>query len=288
MALKGLPAELSADEDRMRRFVQEAKATAALNRPHLAHVYEIGQAKILDFGLAKLITPPQGLGGEGGGSSEVATAIFQQHSTPGTVIGTVGYMSREQAQGMVDRVDHGSDIFSFGCILFEAVTGHMAFAGKDSIETLNKVIREPAPAIGEFRPDLPNHLQRIVRRCLQKDPERRYQSIKDVAIELEELQQELKGEAEWGRIIQPEARSEASASDNARSATGATQTSAASDAAPAEARPAISTEYLVSEIKRHRLSVAIALTALVVAIAGVALLLYKFVGQNRVKSAVPF
>src|SRR2546422_9935440 len=90
-----------------------------------------GHAKILDFGLAKLIEPPQL---SGSGSSEVATAIIQRHSTPGAVLGTVGYMSPEQAQGRIDEIDHRSDIFSFGCILFEAVTRKRAFEGKDAID----------------------------------------------------------------------------------------------------------------------------------------------------------
>ena len=86
-----------------------------------------GHAKILDFGLAKLIEPPQMSRTSGEAASELATAILQQHSTPGVVLGTAGYMSPEQAQGKTNQIDHRSDIFSFGCILFEAVTGRRAF-----------------------------------------------------------------------------------------------------------------------------------------------------------------
>src|SRR5215831_8599844 len=85
-----------------------------------------GYAKILDFGLAKLIEGQRGPGSRQH-SSEIATAIMSQHSLPGTVMGTAGYMSPEQAQGRVREIDHRSDIFSFGCILFEAATGHKAF-----------------------------------------------------------------------------------------------------------------------------------------------------------------
>src|SRR5215470_17379233 len=154
-----------------------------------------GHAKILDFGLAKLIERQALSQTSGEGVSEVATAILQQHSTPGVILGTVGYMSPEQAQGKADQIDQRSDIFSFGCILFEAVTGHQAFEGRDAIDTLNKIVREPVPPISQFRPDAPNHLQRIARRCLAKDPEDRYQTIKDVAIELRELRRELAGSA---------------------------------------------------------------------------------------------
>src|SRR5262249_54201243 len=147
-----------------------------------------GHAKILDFGLSKLIEP-QTLNSND--SSQIATALIPQHSIPGTILGTVGYMSPEQAQGKSREIDQRSDIFSFGCILFEAITGHKAFGGKDTIESLNKIIREPVQAISDFRPDAPNHLQRVVRRCLEKDPDDRFQTIKDVAIELKELRREL-------------------------------------------------------------------------------------------------
>src|SRR4029077_15479381 len=80
-----------------------------------------------------------------------------------------------------------------GCILYEAITGTKPFEGKDAIDSLNKIIREPPPPISDSRPDAPNHLQRIVRRCLAKDPEDRYQTIKDVAIELRDLRRELEG-----------------------------------------------------------------------------------------------
>src|SRR5687767_8547250 len=80
-------------------------------------------AKVLDFGLAKLIEPQRSFGSGDSGSSEIATAIRPQHSTPGMVMGTIGYMSPEQATGRVNEIDHRSDIFSFGCILFEAATG---------------------------------------------------------------------------------------------------------------------------------------------------------------------
>src|SRR6266550_503253 len=143
-----------------------------------------------DLGIAKLIEPQQS-SSMGAEPSEQATAILQQHSTPGVVLGTVGYMSPEQAQGKTKEIDHRSDIFSFGCILFEAVTGRKAFAGKDAIDSLNKIIREPAPPINEFNPLAPGDLQRIVRRCLAKDPDDRYQTIRDVATELKEIRREL-------------------------------------------------------------------------------------------------
>src|SRR6185295_9683019 len=129
----------------------------------------------------------------GSDSSDVATAILQQQSKAGLIVGTVGYMSPEQAQGRTKEIDHRSDIFSFGCILFEVVTRHKAFAGTDVVDSLNKIIREPAPPLSEFNPAAPADLQRIVRRCLAKDPDERYQSIKEVAIELKEVRRDLAG-----------------------------------------------------------------------------------------------
>jgi serine/threonine protein kinase len=87
-----------------------------------------GFAKVLDFGLAKLVEGGTGFGQST--DSNVATEVMKQHSTPGVVMGTVGYMSPEQAKGKTNEIDQRSDIFSFGCILFEAVTGQRAFAGQ--------------------------------------------------------------------------------------------------------------------------------------------------------------
>src|SRR5437667_2548188 len=255
IALKILPADLAANQDRMRRFTQEAKSAAALNHPNIAHVYEIdevdghhfiamefidgqtlrehihgrqtdlrkllrylqhvaeglakahaagivhrdlkpdnimitrdGHAKILDFGLAKLIEQRPMPGGD---SSEIATAVMPQHSSPGTVMGTIGYMSPEQAQGKTKEIDQRSDIFSFGCILFEAATGKKPFEGESVIKSLHMLVYEPAPSITHLNPSAPPELQRIGRRCLAKDPDERYQSIKEVAIELKELRREL-------------------------------------------------------------------------------------------------
>src|SRR6266704_3236443 len=121
-----------------------------------------GHPKILDFGLAKLIEPRLTETTDAENHDEAATAILQPHSTPGMIMGTVGYMSPEQAQGKTNEIDQRSDIFSFGCILYEAVTGHKAFTGQDVVDSLNKIIREPVAPISDFRPDASNHLQRIV------------------------------------------------------------------------------------------------------------------------------
>jgi serine/threonine protein kinase/TolB-like protein/Tfp pilus assembly protein PilF len=228
-----------------------------------------GHAKILDFGLAKLIEQQPMSGGD---SSEIATAVMPQHSTPGTVMGTVGYMSPEQAQGKSKEIDHRSDVFSFGCILFEAVTGHKAFDGKDSIDILNKIIREPAPPITDFHPDAPNHLQRIVRRCLAKDREDRYQTIKDVAIELRDLRRELEGVGVDTTV--PPVRSETTAGPHAEIETVESGSAQSRSAAGSIAAPVSSAEYIVTGIKHHKLAAVFALLVLIGGAIGTGLYLH--------------
>src|SRR5437667_2573295 len=227
-------------------------------KPDNVMITHDGHAKILDFGLAKLIEPQQS-SSTSGGASEQATAILQQHSTPGVVLGTVGYMSPEQAQGKTKEVDHRSDIFSFGCILYEALTGRKAFAGKDPIDTLNKIIREQCAPITDFRPDTPNHPHRIVRRCLAKDPEDRYQTIKDVAIELRELRRELVGSARIETTVPP---------SSARSTLGSAGNAAPVSSDATSSRPPSSAEYIVSGIRQHKFAIAVALIVLVLGAVG--------------------
>jgi eukaryotic-like serine/threonine-protein kinase len=239
-----------------------------------------GDAKILDFGLAKLVEPAKPTGGDGV-PSEVATARISQHSIPGMVMGTVGYMSPEQAQGKVREIDHRSDIFSFGCILYEAATGLRAFEGKDVLDSLHKIVYAPTPQIKDTNVAAPYELQRIVRRCLAKEPEKRYQSVKDVGIELEELLQELNGFPEFQQTVQPAARVSSLSPDEQAKPEGAYAPTIGTSEVGAS-RPTSSVEYVVSGISRHKRT---ALAALLV-VAGIAGASWYYLRSQNSKVAI--
>ncbi|MBZ5590355.1 MAG: protein kinase [Acidobacteriia bacterium] len=136
-------------------------------------------AKILDFGLAKLVRHEALL-------AENPEAATLTHATEaGTMLGTVGYMSPEQVRGQ--RADHRSDIFSFGAILYEMLSGHRAFGGGPAVEVLSAIIRDEAPDLPAALGSIPPALNRIVRQCLEKNPDKRFQSARDLAFQLRSL-----------------------------------------------------------------------------------------------------
>ena len=249
VAIKVLPAEVAADQERLKRFEKEARSASSLNHPSIVTIYEIGQAdsvsyiamelvdgrtlrelvasgplpirkllqigsqvadglarahdagivhrdlkpenvmvtkdglgKILDFGLAKLTYA-------GPGSGEETNLPTQTATTPGVVMGTVGYMSPEQASGRA--VDFRSDQFSFGSLLYEMATGKKAFARGTAVQTLAAIIQEEPEAVGSINPQAPVPLRWIVERCLAKEPEDRYASTRDLARELATVRDHL-------------------------------------------------------------------------------------------------
>src|SRR5262249_21439292 len=250
VALKVLPPDAVAHEDRRRRFLQEARAASALNHPHILTIYEIGEAnsrpyiameyiqgetlrekiasrslsiataldialqvaeglgkahengivhrdlkpenlmitsdgyaKILDFGLAKLIAREKPAV-----DSEEKTVV-QVKTRPGTILGTINYMSPEQILGR--KVDHRSDVFSFGIVLYEMTAGLRPFSSENDVDTMHAILHEEPRAPHIVSSNLPRELHRIIIRALAKQPKDRYQSITELTSEIRTLKRNL-------------------------------------------------------------------------------------------------
>jgi serine/threonine protein kinase len=244
VAIKVLPAALSADPGRLQRFEQEARSASALNHPNILVVYDVGtydgapylvtellegetlrerlrdgtlpprkaleyaiqlgqglaaahekgivhrdlkpdniflcrdgRSKILDFGLAKLVAPePQ---------DATISGLKSPHTEEGVVMGTAGYMSPEQVRGQ--KADARSDIFAFGAVLYEMLAGRRAFAGPTAADTASAILKEDPPDLPAGNPKITPALDRIVRHCLEKNPDERFQSARDLAFHLHSL-----------------------------------------------------------------------------------------------------
>jgi eukaryotic-like serine/threonine-protein kinase len=330
VALKLLPAQFTKDEDRLRRFEQEAYAASALNHPNIITMYEIGQVgdshfiatefidgqtlrqqmtsrmrltealdvviqvatalaaahaagilhrdvkpenvmlrpdglvKVLDFGLAKLAerSSPRT-------STEAPTAA-QIDTDPGTVMGTAQYMSPEQARGL--KVDGRTDVFSLGVVLYEMVAGRAPFDGATAADLIISIVeKEPAP-LSRYSPGIPAELQRIVSKALRKDREARYQTVKDLLIDLKSLREELEFEAKLERSGQPNVPREGVVTSGGQAGVAAAGEPAVRTEEVGVVRTTSSAEYLVSEVKRHKGPALLALAILIVA--GAALLYF--------------
>ncbi len=166
--------------------IQTAKGLAAAQEKGIAHrdlkpenlfLATDGRVKILDFGLAKLLRSPS--------SPDGSTVSLHDQTDAGRVLGTVGYMSPEQVRG--EPADARSDIFALGCVLYEMLTGKRAFRKPTSIETMHAILNEDPPAASEVTRAIPPPLERVVHRCLEKSPDRRFQSASDLAFALDAL-----------------------------------------------------------------------------------------------------
>jgi len=257
VAIKVLPAERMADENRRRRFEQEARAASTLNHPNIVTIHEIesadgidfivmeyvpgqtldglipkhgmrlgealrvsipiadalaaahsrgivhrdlkpanvvvgseGAVKVLDFGLAKLVAGEDASDEQQTATRETAASPLSQ---PGAVAGTAGYMSPEQATA--GKVDSRSDVFSFGAVLYEMVTGRRAFVGASTAATLAAVVKDEPKLPSQVVPDVPRDLEKLIVRCLQKAPERRFHHMLDVKLELEQIKEDSDSQA---------------------------------------------------------------------------------------------
>jgi TolB-like protein/Flp pilus assembly protein TadD len=219
--------------------------------------------KVLDFGLAKPSAPSS----DKLIDSEAGTKVFVQ-TEPGLVMGTVSYMSPEQSVGK--GVDHRTDIWSVGVVLYEMLAGVVPFQGKDIHRQIIAIQeQEPAP-LSQHVDGVPDRLQEIIAKCLAKEKDERYQTAKDLLIDLRNLRRKLDVDAEIERTVAPQFRT---TSGGAASASTGTEQSVAGSTSNAPIHSTSSAEYVVSKIKRHKLAAGVGLLLVIGSLAALAVYL---------------
>jgi len=234
--------------------IQVAGALDAAHRASIVHrdikpenvmIRPDGLVKILDFGIAKLTEKRNET------DSEAATAIKVQTS-PGIIIGTANYMSPEQARGKV--IDGRSDIFSFGVVFYEMITGKAPFEGENAMDVIGSILHKEHVSISQLMHDVPHEIKRIINKALKKDCEERYQTAKDLLIDLKDVKQDLEFQNKLERTASPNREEAKTQGFNATTADAAHTTSSA--------------EYVVGEIKQHKRGFAVGSIILLFAIIG--------------------
>jgi eukaryotic-like serine/threonine-protein kinase len=230
-------------------------------KPENVMVRRDGIVKVLDFGLAKLTEPHYNA------SDPDSPTFWKLDTDPGTVMGTASYMSPEQARGI--RVDTRSDIFSLGVLIYEMVSGRAPFTGQSTADVISEVLnREPVPLSSSVS-SVPGELSRIVNKALRKDREERYQTIKDLLVDLKSLKRDLETTITGAFPATSDSNSGGKRISYETAVTGTEDLNATTPTERIIIRTTSSAEYLVSQIKQHKRAVMLSLGAIIAIFAGI-------------------